>query len=56
MIFEMQYENGAAKEAMIAEWLARPESAAFVQKLYELVENDTSSEVLTVQWVHAGKP
>jgi hypothetical protein len=56
VIFEMQYANRADLEKSLAEWNALPTTPAVIKKLHELVENQTSTEVLTVQWEHIGKP
>ena len=48
VIVDWEYENEAQHEKLWAEWYARPETAAFGEKFYALVD-EWQSELLTVQ-------
>jgi hypothetical protein len=50
MVMDLPFEDEAAREEFWKEWNARPEAPAFTQKWNELIENDFSIELLTMQY------
>ena len=48
MIVDWEYENEAQHEKLWADWLARPETAAYLDKFYALVD-EWQSELLKLQ-------
>ncbi len=48
MVYEADYENLEEYEGIWAEWLASPEAAAFLEKLYAVTETGGTNEIWTL--------